>query len=113
MQLSIRHYYVIFAIFTLILCSCTVGEKADIAALSQSQQNQHRLWGQLRQVGQWRSAELDCVDPVSLRAPHYYEDVDGYLLSPDDSPFLQSDKSDGFPIRKAYTSPNRSEYGKC
>ncbi len=58
-------------------------------------------WSELRKQSAWRSASLDWTDSPSLRAPHYYEDCDGLLCAPGESPLLVPDETQGFLVRRA------------
>jgi len=65
-------------------------------------------WGRLRQQAAWRSVALDWADPPSQRAPHYYEDSDGWLRSAGENPLLDPDETAGFPAQRVQLSDRRS-----
>lgn len=65
-------------------------------------------WGELRRAAGWRSITLDVADPDEARAPHYFEDADGWLRPPGDSPHLRTHDEADLPIRRAYLSHHRS-----
>lgn len=65
-------------------------------------------WGRLRQRAGWRSVALDWADPPSQRAPHYYEDSDGWLRVAGESPLLAPDETGGFPAQRVQLSDRRS-----
>jgi len=72
------------------------------------QASKRAAWGDLRRRAGWRSITLDWADPPDQRAPHYYEDSDGWLQQPGANPNLMTDEADGFPVRCTYTSTKRS-----
>ncbi|MBT7300174.1 MAG: hypothetical protein HN849_11705 [Victivallales bacterium] len=65
-------------------------------------------WAELRQRAGWRSISLDCADPVSGHAPHYYEDADGWLQAPGGDHHLAIDEANGFSMQRACLNENRS-----
>ncbi|MCK4324948.1 MAG: hypothetical protein KAW89_10485, partial [Armatimonadetes bacterium] len=77
-------------------------------AASDPQAARRAAWGQLRQQADWRNIALDCYDPVGRRAPHYYEDSDGWLQPPGANPHLGPHETEGFPVRRADLSGKRS-----
>ena len=68
-------------------------------------------WGALRERAGWSSVSLDAADPPPSRPPHYYEDSDGWLRPPGESPHLLTDESDAFRFRRAYDSQRRLPLG--
>ena len=77
----------------------TTGDPA--AAGPDPQRQAHLVWGTLRAGSGWRDISLDVADPQEHRAPHYYEDIDGWLRAPGDSRHLVPDASRAFPIQSA------------
>lgn len=65
-------------------------------------------WGRLRRQAGWRTLTLDAADPVAQRAPHYYEDADGWLRAPGESPHLRTDENAGFRVQRVYVPEGRS-----
>jgi hypothetical protein len=74
---------------------------ARASALPDPQAALRRQWGMLRRRAGWRSLSLDWADPAAQRAPHYYEDVDGWQGASGAVPELAADESEGFPVRRA------------
>lgn len=68
-------------------------------------------WGKLLANNGWHSISLDWQAPLNQRAPHYYEDVDGWLVDADTHPALNPDETNGFPISKQYTPDKRPATG--
>lgn len=68
-------------------------------------------WGNLRSSTGWRAVSLDWRDPALCRAPHYYEDVDGWLVDAAQHPKLNPDETEGFPIWKLYSQDVRPATG--
>jgi len=68
-------------------------------------------WGKVRASTSWHSISLDWRDPLSRRAPHYYEDVDGWLVDAAQHPTLKPEETDGFPIWKRYSPDKRPATG--
>ncbi len=84
----------------------TVGEKPGPEADPQAAQR--AAWGELRRATGWRSITLDYHDPIDQRAPHYYEDSDGWLQAPGANPHLAIEESEGFPMRRVHLGTTRS-----
>ena len=84
----------------------TMGDRAAAGADPQTAQRQ--AWGRLRGAAGWRSITLHWADPVDRRAPHYYEDSDGWLEAPGANPNLAPDETQGFPIRRTRVEGARS-----
>lgn len=84
----------------------TVGDKPEAGADPQAALAER--WGQSRQQAGWRTLSLDAADPVAQRAPHYYEDADGWLRPPGESQQLATDESAGFRVHRVYRPEQRS-----
>ncbi|MGD9498690.1 MAG: hypothetical protein AB7Y46_20525, partial [Armatimonadota bacterium] len=81
----------------------------DVAAPEADPQADLRAqWGRLRAREGWRAISLDAADPVGQRAPHYYEDADGWLVAPGGEPMLDTAEADPFRIQRVYRSYDRS-----
>ncbi len=65
-------------------------------------------WAQLRSAQGWRSPALDCSDPPRARAPHYYEQADGWLTPPGENPLLVLNETGGFPLSREYLSEGQA-----
>ncbi|HQH52618.1 MAG TPA: hypothetical protein PKY01_09345 [Candidatus Hydrogenedentes bacterium] len=70
-----------------------------------------QAWGDLRANTAWQSVSLDWRDPAASRAPHYYEDVDGWLVDAAQHPALDPGETEGFPIWKGYSPDKRPATG--
>jgi len=70
-----------------------------------------RLWGELRSISNWKNASLDVADPPEHRAPHYYEDMDGWLRPATEwdypSEFETQTLSDVISLRRQLASHSR------
>lgn len=84
----------------------TLGEPA--VAAPDPQAGLRLLWGEWRARNGWSAISLDAADPQGQRAPHYYEDADGWLRAPGDSLHLQTDETDGFRVQRVYRHEGRS-----
>lgn len=84
----------------------TLAETAPPAADPQA--DLRRAWGEARRGNAWRTPALDAADPESLRPPHYYEDADGWLRAPGESPHLDTAEADGFRVQRVYRPEGRS-----
>ncbi len=84
----------------------TVGDEAD--EIADPQADLRKAWGELRQSTGWRNITLDTADPTGHRAPHYYEDADGWLREPGETQHLRTDEGTGFLMQLVYRSLDRS-----
>ncbi|HJN16006.1 MAG TPA: hypothetical protein QGH10_10965, partial [Armatimonadota bacterium] len=66
------------------------------------------LWGEARERSGWTSIALDATDPEGRRAPHYYEDADGRVRAPGDSPHLDTREAESFRVHRTYLQDRRS-----
>ncbi len=83
----------------------------DTPAMAAGVDSAEQAWGALRASTSWHTITLDCRDPGDGRAPHYYEDVDGWLVDAASHPLLHPDETDGFPISRRYDPATRSATG--
>jgi len=65
-------------------------------------------WGRLRAREGWRAISLDAADPAGQRAPHSYEDADGWLVAPGGEPMLDTAEADAFRVQRVCRSYDRS-----
>ena len=72
----------------------------DEAEAIDPQAKLRKAWGDLRAATGWKGITLDWRDPVDQRAPHYCEDVDGWLVRAGHDPRLASDEHAGMRIWK-------------
>ena len=84
----------------------TVGE--ELSERADPQARTREIWGEFRARGDWRTITLDPADPPQARAPHYYEDSDGWLQEPDADSHLTIDEREFFPIRRIQLDDRRS-----
>jgi len=84
----------------------TLGEEAEVA--DDPQAALREAWGVVARDAGWRAISLDWNDPVKARAPHYYEDGDGWLVAPGAEPNLAPDERAGFPVHRALGNAARS-----
>ena len=80
----------------------SAGERQDPQAALRA------TWADLREQAGWQSISLDWADPAGQRAPHYYEDADGWLQEPDGEHRLALDESSGFTVRRAHLPESTS-----
>ena len=71
-----------------------------LSAEADAQAEARAAWGKMRADVGWRSIVLDWADPIGRRAPHYFEDADGWLQPPGANPHLITDNTAGFPVRR-------------
>ena len=83
----------------------TLGEV--MPAATDEQAAARAAWGEGNAKAGWRNIVLEWTDPIDQRPPHYYEDVDGWLQSPGDSPRLTPDELQGFPIQRSIHGTQR------
>jgi hypothetical protein len=81
---------------------------AAAAAAADPQADLRRAWGIRRQDRGWSAIALDAADPEPQRAPHYYEDADGWLRRPGETPHLDTAEASGFRVQRVYLSTSRS-----
>lgn len=85
----------------------TLTLRNDAVTKEDTQTVARKTWGQLRTGSNWRDISLDAADPAEHRAPHYYEDMDGWLRAPGTFQHLLPDDAHGFPIWRTHGSRQR------
>ena len=86
--------------------SVQTGDVADAAGDPQA--DARIAWSTLRAAAGWQSIVLDRADAPALRAPHYYEDADGWLWAPGDSGWMAIEEDKTFTVRRAEIDSKRS-----
>ena len=81
-----------------------LGEETGQAADPQAKAR--TAWGKMRRKANWRALALDWADPLNDRAPHYYEDTDGWLERAGANELLPNE-ADGFHISRTYCDGHR------
>lgn len=84
----------------------SLGQPAS--AGSDPQASLKRDWAQWRRRLGWSAIALDAADPIDQRAPHYYEDADGWLRAPGETGHLGTAEHDGFRVQRVYRHQDRS-----
>jgi len=110
LQLVMDNYSGLKTYVSNIVQSLEVGlELGDEAGPAEDPQGKLRsAWGEQRRAGGWAELSLDAADPVGTRAPHYYEDADGWLQAPGEAPCLVTEEATGFRVQRKYLHENRS-----
>ena len=84
-------------------------QTGDVAgAAGDPQADARDTWSKLRAAAGWRSIALDWADSVASRAPHYYEDADGWFQAPGDSSWLGIEETETFTVRRFARDDRRS-----
>ena len=93
-------------VVSLVRAELTIGEPLD----EQEAPRAHLLasWGRLRSKSGWRSITLDAADPPDARAPHYYENSDGWLQVPGANSHLGPADPVTFTLCRQYLLDKRS-----
>jgi len=84
-------------------------QTGDVAgAAGDPQADARAAWSRLRAAADWQSIALDWADSPALRAPHYYEDADGWLQAPGDSSWMAIEEAKTFAVRRFARDDKRS-----
>ena len=84
-------------------------QQGDVAgAAGDPQADARAAWSELRAAAGWRSIALDWADSAAMRAPHYYEDADGWLQPPGGSSWMAIEEVKAFTVKRAEIDGKRS-----